>query len=304
MTSNNPIIAAADGSALGNPGPAGWAWYVNDSCWGAGGWAHGTNNMGELKAVLDLFESTAHVSERPLHVLCDSKYTIDSLTKWLPGWKKKGWKKSDGKPVLNQELMKELDRALTGRDYTFEWVKGHAGHTMNEAADERARAAATAFRDGKKPNVGPGFVLDRASESSVGRNSSAQESQKQRKGALASDGTVDPLETVLEQEKSLLDSTVFAEETTLKNYLSENFVWVTPAGVSVDTPAVIEHRNKAFVTRDEPEVISAELMSPAVALVRSKVQTARGNVVRTSLWKRQGTRNAHWVLHFRQETAC
>lgn len=304
MTSNNPIIAAADGSALGNPGPAGWAWYVNDSCWGAGGWAHGTNNMGELKAVLDLFESTAHVSERPLHVLCDSKYTIDSLTKWMPGWKKKGWKKSDGKPVLNQELMKELDRALTGRDYTFEWVKGHAGHTMNEAADERARAAATAFRDGKKPNAGPGFVLDSASGASAGHHSSTHESQKQSKGASASDGTVDPLEAVLEQEKSLLDSAVYAEATTLKNYLSENFVWVTPAGVSVDCATVVEHRNKAFVTRGEPEVISAELMSPAVALVRSKVQTARGNVVRTSLWKRQGTRNAHWVLHFRQETVC
>ena len=47
------IIAAADGSALGNPGPAGWAWYIDDNHWAAGGWEHGTNNMGELKAVLD-----------------------------------------------------------------------------------------------------------------------------------------------------------------------------------------------------------------------------------------------------------
>ena len=55
MNSTQEIIAAADGSALGNPGPAGWAWYIDDDHWASGGWAHGTNNMGELKAVLDLF---------------------------------------------------------------------------------------------------------------------------------------------------------------------------------------------------------------------------------------------------------
>ena len=53
------ITAAADGSALGNPGPAGWAWYIDDDRWAAGGWKHGTNNMGELKAVLELFRATA-----------------------------------------------------------------------------------------------------------------------------------------------------------------------------------------------------------------------------------------------------
>ena len=133
------IVAAADGSALGNPGPAGWAWYVDDNCWRAGGWPHGTNNMGELMAVLDLFKSTAHMPEEPLHILCDSQYVINSVTKWMPGWKRKGWKKSDGKPVLNLDLLKEIDAALVGRKYTFEWVKGHAGHDLNEAADDRAR---------------------------------------------------------------------------------------------------------------------------------------------------------------------
>ena len=59
------IIAAADGSALGNPGPAGWAWYVDDSCWAAGGWAHGTNNKAELTAVLDLLQQTAHLDDDP-----------------------------------------------------------------------------------------------------------------------------------------------------------------------------------------------------------------------------------------------
>ncbi|WP_211879474.1 ribonuclease HI family protein [Pseudarthrobacter albicanus] len=151
------ITAAADGSALGNPGPAGWAWYVNDDCWRAGGWPHGTNNQGELMAVLDLFRSTAHLPGEKLHILCDSQYVINSVTKWMPGWKRKGWRKSDGKPVMNVDLLKDIDQALAGRMYTFEWVRGHAGHDLNEAADERARAAATAYQQGVAVRQGPGF---------------------------------------------------------------------------------------------------------------------------------------------------
>lgn len=151
------IIAAADGSALGNPGPAGWAWYVDDSCWRAGGWPHGTNNQGELMAVLDLFRSTAHVPQEELLILCDSQYVINCITKWMPGWKRKGWRKADGKPVLNVDLLKDIDQAIVGRKYTFEWVKGHAGHDLNEAADERARAVATAYQQGVAHRAGPGF---------------------------------------------------------------------------------------------------------------------------------------------------
>ncbi len=151
------IIAAADGSALGNPGPAGWAWYVDDDCWAAGGWDHGTNNMGELTAVLDLLQQTAHLSE-DLLVYCDSTYVINSITKWMAGWKRRGWKKGDGKPVLNVEIMKALDEAMTGRAVRFEWVKGHAGHELNEAADRLANAAALSWRDGRPPAPGPGFA--------------------------------------------------------------------------------------------------------------------------------------------------
>ena len=151
------IIAAADGSALGNPGPAGWGWYIDEDHWACGGWEHGTNNMGELKAVLDLFEATASRPEAKLRVYCDSQYVINSLTKWMPGWKKKGWKKSDGKPVLNRDLLEALDRALTGRDYEFIWVKGHAGHELNEKADSLANGAARAYQEGREPAYGPGF---------------------------------------------------------------------------------------------------------------------------------------------------
>ena len=157
MNSTQEIIAAADGSALGNPGPAGWAWYIDDDHWASGGWAHGTNNMGELKAVLDLFEATASRPEAKLRVYCDSQYVIDSLTKWMPGWKKKGWKKSNGKPVLNRDLMEALDAALAGRNYEFIWVKGHSGHALNEKADSLANGAARAYQEGREPAHGPGF---------------------------------------------------------------------------------------------------------------------------------------------------
>ncbi len=151
------IIAAADGSALGNPGPAGWAWYIDEGCWHAGGWKNATNNRGELMAVLDLLRSTADSGE-DLKVFCDSQYVINALTKWMPGWKRKGWKKADGKEVLNRDLLELLDSALTGREVEFEWVKGHSNHAMNEAADERARAAATAYQKGTEVPEGPGYV--------------------------------------------------------------------------------------------------------------------------------------------------
>lgn len=151
------IIAAADGSALGNPGPAGWAWYVDETCWAAGGWPRGTNNQGELTAVLELFRATAHLDDELL-VQCDSQYVINAVTKWMAGWKRKGWRKADGKPVLNLELLQALDTATQGRRYRFEWVRGHAGHPANEAADERARAVALAYQQGGDVPSGPGWT--------------------------------------------------------------------------------------------------------------------------------------------------
>ena len=189
------ITAAADGSALGNPGPAGWAWYVNDDCWRAGGWPHGTNNQGELMAVLDLFRSTAHVPGEDLQILCDSQYVINSVTKWMPGWKRKGWRKADGKPVLNVDLLKEIDQALVGRKYTFEWVRGHAGHDLNEAADDRARAAATAYQQGVAVRQGPGFgAAGRDAPAGAQADSAtAAGSTRRRAGGAAARRTPQPL---------------------------------------------------------------------------------------------------------------
>ncbi len=75
----------------------------------------------------------------------------------MPGWKRKGWRKGDGKPVLNLDLLKQLDAAIVGRRYRFEWVKGHVGHELNEAADVRARAAAEAYQRRSAVPSGPGY---------------------------------------------------------------------------------------------------------------------------------------------------
>ena len=138
------ITAAADGSALGNPGPAGWGWYIDDERWDHGGWAHGTNNMGELTAVLNLLQQTAHLEE-DLHVICDSKYVINSITRWMPGWKRKGWRTAGGGPVKNADLWQRLEAEAARHEVAWHWVKGHAGDPGNERADQLANAGAAPY---------------------------------------------------------------------------------------------------------------------------------------------------------------
>ena len=166
------ITAAVDGSSLGNPGPAGWAWVVSADCWDAGGWPSGTNNLGELNAVLELLNATAQagLADEDLHILADSQYAINVISKWSPGWKKRGWVKADKKPIKNLELIQEIDRAMQGRTVTFEWVKGHAGHPLNERADDAARSCAEAYRDGRDIPRGPGFVITDSTEQDTARS--------------------------------------------------------------------------------------------------------------------------------------
>lgn len=184
------ITAAADGSSLGNPGPAGWAWYVDEDTWDAGGWPKGTNNLGELTAILRLLEATAETGEE-LHILADSQYAINVVSKWRLGWKKRGWTKADKKPIKNLELIQEIDRAMEGRRVTFEWVKGHAGHRMNERADDLARACAEAYQAGRTPEPGPGFGggssrgAAPAGQASAGQTSADQTSASQASGGAA-----------------------------------------------------------------------------------------------------------------------
>lgn len=175
-------VVAIDGSALGNPGPAGWAWYVDENCWAAGGWPSSSNNRGELTALLELLKATASTNEE-LHVLADSQYVINSVTKWMSGWKKRGWRKADKKPVVNVDLMQAIDKAITGRKVSFEWVRGHSGHPLNEAADDKARAAATAYQRHGSVESGPGWTRGEIKGTTTTAPGSAQGSKSASKAA-------------------------------------------------------------------------------------------------------------------------
>lgn len=295
------IIAAADGSALGNPGPAGWAWYIDRDNWAAGGWEHGTNNMGELKAVLDLFEATADRADEHLHVICDSQYTINSITKWMPGWKKKGWKKSNGKPVLNVDLMQALDRAIQGRSYSFEWVKGHTGHPLNEAADERANRAAQAYRDGTPVETGPGLGskhgLIPANGASLEPHSRGSE---QSLAAQASESDLDPVAEALAHEEQMLKPSIYGAEKLVGALLHPELTWVVPTGQVTDRATVLAYRKKACAATGRPEILSSVALGQGAALLVSKVPTARGVLLRSSTWVLTG---GSWKLRYRQDTA-
>ena len=154
-TAPAPLVAATDGSCLRNPGPGGWCWFVAEDCWSAGAEEDTTNNRMELLAVASLLETVP--TTRPIHIQADSSYVIDALTKWRHGWKRRNWRTSAGEPVKNRDLMEHLDRLVTERMPTFEWVRGHTGHAGNEAADLRARAAAEAIDAGVQWVSGPGL---------------------------------------------------------------------------------------------------------------------------------------------------
>ena len=129
-----------DGACSGNPGPGGWGAilrYNGHEKELSGGEAHTTNNRMELSAVL--FSLLALKEECNVILTSDSKYVVDSIEKgWVYGWKKKNWKKSDGKMALNIDLWEQLLPLLAKHNVTFNWIKGHAGHPENERCDRLA----------------------------------------------------------------------------------------------------------------------------------------------------------------------
>ena len=250
------ITAAADGSSLGNPGPAGWAWYVDENTWDAGGWPQGTNNLGELTAILRLLEATAETGEE-LHILADSQYAINVVSKWRLGWKKRGWTKADKKPIKNLELIQEIDRAMEGRHVTFEWVKGHAGHRMNERADDLARACAEAYQAGRTPEPGPGF----GGGSSRGATSAGQASGDAASGSASvetHDAAKPGASTPVGQEHAEADTTAATpasrdaatDESSTSTFRSHPSVFSTPTEVSEPTEAAPASSVSAPTTED------------------------------------------------------
>ena len=243
------ITAAADGSSLGNPGPAGWAWYVDEDTWDAGGWPQGTNNLGELTAILRLLEATAETGDE-LHILADSQYAINVVSKWRLGWKKRGWTKADKKPIKNLELIQEIDRAMEGRRVTFEWVKGHAGHRMNERADDLARACAEAYQAGRTPEPGPGF----GGGASRGTASADQASGDQPdEGATAVAASLEPhnVPAATDAPESAPTSRgVATDEATTSTFRSHPSVFSTPADPSEPAEAAPASSVSAPTTED------------------------------------------------------
>ncbi|MEV6793026.1 ribonuclease H [Streptomyces sp. NPDC051320] len=143
------VIAACDGASKGNPGPAGWAWVIADETgapvrWEAGPLGTATNNVAELTALERLLAAVP--ADVPMEIRMDSQYAMKAVTTWLPGWKRKGWKTSAGKPVANQELVVRIDALLTGRAVEFRYVPAHQvnGDPLNDFADRAASAAAVA----------------------------------------------------------------------------------------------------------------------------------------------------------------
>ncbi len=131
-----------DGACSGNPGPGGWGALLR---YGAhekelsGGDAQTTNNRMELTAVIEglrLLKSACVVT-----VHTDSRYVMDGVTKYMPNWKRNGWKTADKKPVKNVDLWEQLDAEIKPHQVNWIWVKGHAGHPENERVDELARLA-------------------------------------------------------------------------------------------------------------------------------------------------------------------
>jgi ribonuclease HI len=131
-----------DGACSGNPGPGGWGAILRSGGHEkelSGGESATTNNRMELMAAIRALEALKKPSTVTIHT--DSRYLMDGMTKYIAGWKKKGWKTADKKPVKNVDLWLALEAAAEPHDVSWRWVKGHSDHVENERADALARGA-------------------------------------------------------------------------------------------------------------------------------------------------------------------
>jgi len=131
-----------DGACSGNPGPGGWAAILRHRRVEkelSGSEPHTTNNRMEMLAAIMGLEALKRRCRVRLY--SDSQYVRDGITKWIGGWKRRGWRTADNQPVKNIDLWQRLDRAAAGHEIEWIWVRGHAGHPENERADALAPAA-------------------------------------------------------------------------------------------------------------------------------------------------------------------
>jgi ribonuclease HI len=134
------VVIYTDGACSGNPGPGGWGAVL---IWGeterdiCGGEPATTNNRMELMGAIQALETLKRPCKVELHT--DSQYVKNGITEWIRGWKARGWKTAAKAPVKNDDLWKRLDEARLRHEVDWRWVKGHAGHELNERADALAR---------------------------------------------------------------------------------------------------------------------------------------------------------------------
>ena len=136
-----------DGACSGNPGPGGWAAILRSGKHESelsGGQVQTTNNRMELTAVIEGLRALKKPSQ--VSIYTDSRYVMDGASKWLPGWKRNGWKTADKKPVKNEDLWRQLDAEIARHKLEWQWVPGHSGHPENERADLLARSAILNFK--------------------------------------------------------------------------------------------------------------------------------------------------------------
>jgi ribonuclease HI len=141
------VVIHTDGACSGNPGPGGWGAILQ---WGdhkkelKGGEPNTTNNRMELTAAIMALEALKRSCMVDIHT--DSEYLRQGITGWIHKWKRNGWKTADHRPVKNVDLWQRLEAALSHHKVRWHWVRGHAGHNLNERADELARAAIAEIR--------------------------------------------------------------------------------------------------------------------------------------------------------------
>ncbi|HRE59740.1 MAG TPA: ribonuclease HI [Micropepsaceae bacterium] len=141
------VTIYTDGACLGNPGPGGYAAILlsgTNRREVTGADPATTNNRMELMAAIAGLEALKVPCEVSLYT--DSRYVADGITKWMPDWKKRGWKTASKKPVINLDLWQRLDEARNRHKVRWHWLRGHAGHALNEEADRLARAAINGFQ--------------------------------------------------------------------------------------------------------------------------------------------------------------
>jgi ribonuclease HI len=150
------VVIHTDGGASPNPGAGGWAAIL---VFGErekelkGGELDTTNNRMELMAAISALEALKKPCRVDLHT--DSQYLRNGVTSWMGKWKKNGWKTADKSPVKNVDLWERLDAALGGHQIHWHWVKGHAGHDMNERADALVGEAIAEIRATGKVKPSP-----------------------------------------------------------------------------------------------------------------------------------------------------